>query len=137
MFLRAFVMLPVVSVGLKALGLQAIQTALRITLSTPDSEQSPDFVRARIALTAHMVNSADRHGRVHASCLAKSLTLWCLLGRQGIPSQLRIGTRKENGKFAAHAWVERDGVALNEPDDHHRHYAAFDKAFAALPQDQP
>jgi len=53
-----------------------------------------------------MVNAADRHGLVHPSCLAKSLTLWWLLGRQGIPSQLRIGTRKEKEKFEAHAWVE-------------------------------
>jgi len=137
MFLRALVMLPIVSVGLRALGFRAVQTALGIAIPGPNSAGTPDFIQTRIVLTAHMVNSADRHGRVHASCLAKSLTLWCLLGRQGIPSQLRIGTRKENGKFAAHAWVERDGVALNEPDDHHRHYAAFDKAFAALPQDEP
>jgi len=33
------------------------------------------------------------------------------------------------GNFQAHAWVERDGLSLNEPDEHHRHYAAFDAAF--------
>jgi Transglutaminase-like superfamily len=136
MFLRALLMLPLVSASLKALGFQATQTALRIVVSKPDSELAPDVVRARIALAAHMVNSAGRHGIVRASCLAKSLTLWCLLGRQGIASQLRIGIRKEHGGFSAHAWVEREGVALNEPDDQHRHYAAFDKAFATLPQDE-
>jgi len=30
---------------------------------------------------------------------------------------LRIGIRKDNEKMEAHAWVERDGAALNEPDD--------------------
>src|SRR5256884_4286895 len=35
-----------------------------------------------------------------------------LLGRQGITSRLRIGIRKENGKLRAHAWVEREGTAL-------------------------
>ena len=84
-------------------------------------------------MTAHMVNSADRHGLVHPSCLAKSLTLWCLLGCQGIASHLRIGIRKEGEKFEAHAWVERDGVALNEPEEHHHHYAVFDAAFSSLP----
>jgi hypothetical protein len=29
----------------------------------------------------------------------------------------------------AHAWVEREGLALNEPADQHRHYATFDAAF--------
>jgi hypothetical protein len=89
-----------------------------------------------VALTAHMVNVADRHGLVHPSCLAKSLALWWLLGRQGIPSQLRVGIRKESEKFAAHAWVERDGKALNEPEQHHHHYAAFDAAFSSLPENE-
>ena len=136
MFLRALVMLPIVSVSLKAFSFQATQTALQILVSSPDPAPAPDVVKTRIAVTAHMVNSAGRHGIARASCLAKSLTLWCLLGRQGIASQLRIGIRKEDGGFAAHAWVEREGVALNEPDDHHRHYAAFDKAFATLPRDE-
>jgi len=136
MFLRALVMLPIVSASLRTLCFQNTQSGLRVVVSAPNSELTPDFVRARIALTAHMVNSASRHGLVHATCLAKSLTLWCLLGRQGIASQLRIGARKQDGKFEAHAWVERDGVAVNEPDDHHRHYAAFDKAFSTLPPDE-
>jgi hypothetical protein len=42
---------------------------------------------------------------------------------------VRIGARKDGGKLEAHAWVERDGVALNEPGDAHRHYATFDAAF--------
>lgn len=87
----------------------------------------------RAAQTVHMVNLADRHGLVHPSCLAKSLTLWWLLRREGIPADLRIGIRKENEQFEAHAWVEHDGAALNEPEDHHRHYAAFDAAFSSLP----
>jgi len=135
MFLRALVMLPIVSASLKALGFQATKNALRILLSTPDPEQTSNLIKTRIALTAHMVNSAGRHGLHGASCLAKSLTLWSLLGRQGIASEVRIGARKIDGKFEAHAWVERNGAALNEPEDHHRHYAAFDKAFASLSQD--
>jgi ribosome-associated translation inhibitor RaiA len=49
---------------------------------------------------------------------------------------LRVGIRKEYGKFQAHAWVERDGAALNEPEEHHHHYAAFDAALSALPTDE-
>lgn len=94
-------------------------------------------MRERAALAAQLVNSADRHGLSHPSCLAKSLALWWLLGREGIQSHLRIGARKENGKFEAHAWVELGGVALNEPEEHHRHYAAFDESFSSLPCDEP
>jgi hypothetical protein len=45
---------------------------------------------------------------------------------------VRIGTRKNGEKFEAHAWVECDGVPLNEPEGVHEHYAAFDEAFPVL-----
>ena len=50
-----------------------------------------------------------------ATCLATSLALaWILRGR-GVPAEVRIGVRKENGGLDAHAWVECDGVAVTEP----------------------
>jgi len=135
-FLRAMALLPLVSLSLRWRGFRATQTALERYLSNARGEQDALSAKQRVALTAHMVNAADRHGLVHPSCLAKSLTLWWLIGRQGISSCLRIGIRKDNGKFEAHAWVERDGTAVNEPDEHHHHYVAFDAAFSSLPPEQ-
>lgn len=134
LFLQALALLPLVSLSLRWRGLRATEAALQKILANCSPEQNPDLVNQRIALTAHMVNAADRHGWVHPSCLAKSLTLWWLLGRRGITSDLRIGIRKEKEKFEAHAWVERAGMALNEPEERHCHYAAFDAAFACLPE---
>jgi transglutaminase superfamily protein len=135
LFLRALLLLPVVSLSLKLRGFQATRATLQKTLSAPIPQPDSEFVNKRVALTAHMVNAADRHGPVYPSCLAKSLTLWWLLGRQGITSRLRIGIRMESEKLEAHAWVEREGTALNEPEENHRHYAAFDAALASLPKD--
>ena len=136
LFLRAVVLLPLVALSLRWRGFTATQAALQRFLSNANSECDAALMSKVAAMTAHMVNAADRHGLVHPSCLAKSLTLWWLLGRQGIPSQLRIGIRKDEEKFAAHAWVEREGAALNEPDEHHHHYAAFDAAFTSLPTEE-
>jgi Transglutaminase-like superfamily len=136
LFLRAMVLLPVVSLSLRWRGFRATQAALQRFLSDANPEQDCCKAGERARLTAHMVYAADRHGFVHLSCLAKSITLWWLLGRQGIHSQLRIGVRKENEKFEAHAWVERDGAALNEPEEQHHHYAAFDAAFSSLPTEE-
>ena len=136
LFLRAVVLLPLVVLSLRWRGFRGTQAVLQRFLSKANPE--PDVaLRSKIAgLTAHMVNAADRRGLVHPSCLAKSLTLWWLLGRRGIPSRLRIGIRKEKEKFEAHAWVERNGTALNEPDEPHHHYAAFDASLSALPPDE-
>jgi hypothetical protein len=137
LFLRALLLLPLVSLSLRWRGFRATQATLQRFLSNVKSEQHQVQLPERAALTARLVNSAGRHRLSPATCLAKSLTLWWLLGRQGIASHLRIGIRKQNEKFEAHAWVERDGAALNEPDEHHRHYAAFDGSLSAFPLDEP
>jgi hypothetical protein len=80
-------------------------------------------------LTVRMVNAAARQAWRGSTCLEKSLAIWSLLRQQGIVSELRIGARQLDGRFEAHAWVERDGEALNEPQQEHRHYATFDAAF--------
>ena len=136
LLLRAMALLPIVSFSLRLRGFRATQAWLQHLLSVTKEEKKPAATPESATLTAHLVNSADRHGFIPATCLAKSLTLWWLLEAQGIESHLRIGIRKENEKFEAHAWVERDGAALNEPDEHHLHYAAFDTAFSALPLDE-
>lgn len=136
LFLRAMVILPMVALSLRWRGFRATQDILQKSISSRIPELDPGLATKHLALTAHMVNAADRHGLVHTSCLAKSMALWWLLGCQGISSELRIGIRKENEKFKAHAWVERDGKTLNEPEEHHHHYAAFDAAFSSLPENE-
>lgn len=131
LFLRALLLLPAVSLSLKLRGFQATRATLQKVLSAFAPQPRSDAVSQSVTLTARMVNAADHHGLFHSSCLAKSLALWWLLARQGITSSLRIGIRKENDKLQAHAWVEREGLALNEPEEQHRHYAAFDAAALA------
>jgi len=132
MFFRASVLLPLISLSLRIRGFRATQAALQ-GFSIPSKtekrvgERAADAERVRMAV--RMVNAAARYGLGSSSCLEKSLTLWWLLRREGIVSSVRIGARKASGKFEAHAWVERDGAALNEPAAAHRHYATFDAAF--------
>ena len=49
-----------------------------------------------------------------ATCLRRSLVLYALLERRGVSSRLRFGVAKRGPAFAAHAWVECDGVAHDE-----------------------
>ncbi len=133
-FLRAAVLLPVISVSLKMRGFGATQEFLlrSFPIAPQTSQQDSIHVvddRKRTELTSRMVNAAIRHVWRASTCLEKSLVLWWLLGRQGIACEVRIGARKQGGKFEAHAWLERDGVAVNEPQEEHRHYAAFDATF--------
>jgi hypothetical protein len=135
LFLRAAVLLPFISLSLGLRGFRATQSSLQKRLPgvpTGISDQSRAAQTGRTALTARMVRSAAHRTWGSPACLEQSLALWWLLGRQGIASSVRIGTRKNEEKFEAHAWVEHDGVALNEPEEAHQHYAAFDEAFPVL-----
>src|SRR5690349_3430030 len=95
LFLRALALLPLVALSLRWRGFRATQTTLQRFLSNDNHETDPALAHKVAAMTARMVNAADRHGLAHPSCLAKSLTLWWLLARKGIPSHLRIGIRKK------------------------------------------
>jgi hypothetical protein len=83
-----------------------------------------------------MVRAAEHYGLTRCTCLEESLALWYLLGRQNISSRIRIGVRRQAGKFEAHAWVEYEGEALNQPEELHRHYAPFESEFDTLPAEK-
>jgi hypothetical protein len=132
-FLRAIALLPLISLSLRLRGFRKTQASLQKFLTLPDTSAT-ESARLRAELTARMVRAAVRHcGLGHPTCLEESLAIWWLLGREGIPCELRIGVRKQDEKFEAHAWVERDGSALNEPEALHEHYAAFDAALSSMP----
>jgi hypothetical protein len=52
-------------------------------------------------------------------CLVRSATLTALLAHRGLHGVVVLGVRPGE-RFAAHAWVELDGVALLPPGDFER-----------------
>jgi hypothetical protein len=130
-FLVAAAVLPFISLSLRLRGFLKTRTFLQNHLSSSHDPNQLYSICPKV--TARMVRAAARYGLGHPTCLQESLALWWLLGRQGIPSDLRVGVRKHADKFEAHAWVERNGIAMNEPEGLHEHYAAFDAALASIP----
>lgn len=72
-----------------------------------------------------LVNVAARHTVGPRNCLTRSLVLDWLLRRRSIESQLRIGVRLDHGALNAHAWVECQGVPVNDEPDVSAKFAAF------------
>ena len=125
LFLRAAMMLPLLSLSLRLRGFRATQKSLKKSLSDAKGILQNSDAESRVSVTSRMVLAAARYSPVSSTCLERSLCLWWLLACQGITAQFRIGVRKDNEHFAAHAWVERDGVAVGESQTPHLHYAAF------------
>jgi acyl-CoA synthetase (NDP forming) len=62
--------------------------------------------------TARAVDLAA--GRLRATCLTRSLVLQRMLAARGITTDLRVGVRKGGQGLEAHAWLECDGVPVND-----------------------
>jgi hypothetical protein len=57
-----------------------------------------------------------------SACLTRSLTLTRMLAVRGVATDLKMGARAEQGLMTAHAWVEREGLPLNDASDVGRRY---------------
>jgi hypothetical protein len=127
LFLAALTLLLAVRVALKGLGLRRVQALLDRRMRHDGPVESDGALR-RARRTARLVAVAAEYAG--GTCLARSVVLVSLLEGQGIPAQLRIGVRKGENGFEAHAWVDAAGVSLNEGQDIGERYAAFDQDFA-------
>jgi hypothetical protein len=138
MFRHAAILLPLVRWSLRLRGYGKTFTSLqrRVQFQPKGTNTRPE-AREEVQVTCRMVRAALRYSLAQYTCLEESLTLWYLLRKHGIPACLRIGVRKENEKFEAHAWVEYGGEALNQDEAMHRHYAAFEQDLPEPPAEQP
>ena len=111
--LAAWFWLPLFWLGLRVFGLPRSKAWL---IKAP--------ARSAFALTftvikalGEAVNIAARHSPFPATCLTRSLLLVWLLHRRGVTSDLRIGVRLTQSKLDAHAWVECNGMPVNDRPD--------------------
>lgn len=83
---------------------------------------------AVIKVVLRSQNIVRRNTGIAGSCLTRSFTLWTLLLRRGIRTDLRVGFRKCEGTVEGHAWIEYDGLPLNEDPKAILTYSASEKA---------
>ncbi|AFY99914.1 lasso peptide biosynthesis B2 protein [Calothrix sp. PCC 6303] len=128
LFFRSLFLLPIVAFSLQLWGMQSTQKFLaQISQKTIlSSTVATSLLLAKT--TSTMVNLAARYSPLWGNCLKKSLVLWYLLRCQGIMSELRIGVRRENGEFQAHAWIEHAGVVLNDTPYVYQQFTTFAQA---------
>jgi Transglutaminase-like superfamily len=134
--LEAAVALSASWVGLRLAGFRRWKAALD-ALTRPIAEVSErDRFDAALEI-ARVEQSVAQHLFFRPNCLEQSVTLLWLLQRRGIGAELRIGVRKQAGRFEAHAWVERNGVVLSETAENHLHFMPFDGPLGSMEAQTP
>ncbi|MBE0614411.1 MAG: lasso peptide biosynthesis B2 protein [Burkholderiales bacterium] len=118
--LHSFLLLPMVALSLRAFGMARTRAML--------GRLGPRADGAATALAplelARLVDAVAALLRVR--CLARSLALWQLLRNRGTSTEVRLGVSKlADGGLTAHAWIEYEGLPLNDHTDVLERYAAL------------
>ncbi len=116
--LTAAAAVPAIAIALRVLGYAPIAR----WVSRRSKALHSDHV-AVVRTATRAVGRVRRYGPYRGNCLSTSLALQWLLRRRGVATSLRIGARFENGALRAHAWVEWDGVVVNDTADVAERYA--------------
>lgn len=123
LLLLSYILLPLVDVSLRLRGLRGTATILAQFCPQPEPDKTVELSEVRRVV--RMVKLAVKYSPPWASCLRKSLVLWYLLRRKGIETELRIGSRRNEGKFEGHAWIEYQGMVLNDTPDVRQRFVMF------------
>lgn len=110
---RATLWLLAADLGLRTVGFTRLRRWLRRP-PAPAAATGPAPDRRREA--RRLLDAVGRAGRFRlhrVPCLPRALVLQRLLAGRGIPSEVRIGVRREGGSLTAHAWVECGDLTLD------------------------
>jgi len=118
---QAAICMPIVRLALRFI------SVARLNAMATRSRRQLFRVDAKPKDLARLVSIAADHGIYRARCLEKSLVLRWLLARRGIDGQVVFGTCKAEDAMQAHAWIEVNGVPLNEDGGAHLDFARFEQ----------
>jgi len=125
---QVLLLLLVVAIYLRIFGFRRAYIRLGHMASFfPVAPVSPESTPEKARKIAQRIIFVNRNFSFYqTACLSESLTLWFLLRRYGISADFRLGVRTITGRFESHAWVEYDGIVLNDLETANRIYGSFD-----------
>jgi hypothetical protein len=111
-------LLPAIAAALRVFGFKRCYRWIQATAPSASASVSPEAL-------VRVVRLAARHGIYSGNCLSQSLVLYQLLRRGRIDASLRIGVRRDGPQIEAHAWIEYEGLPLNDTADVVARFSSF------------
>jgi hypothetical protein len=116
-----------ISASFRLFGVPRTQAWIRGWAVSGKNLSAPVDRDSLITVARRAQGRAKRATGVLGPCLVRSLTLWAMLLRRGIETDLRIGFRKRNGKVEGHAWLEYHRQPINEAESEVSTYSIYDR----------
>ena len=117
---EALLLVWLVRMSLWLLPFRQVERILSFVVVSALVKEDADWVVIRSV--ASSIRNSSRYVP-YASCLTQALATRTLLRLRGQVSELKIGVDKNEGKFAAHAWLEADGrIIIGRQPEHHRYF---------------
>jgi len=120
---EAFVLLRFTRAGLRVCHFQRIRRVLALVAAC-----GRRMIRRKISPAALVwaLETAKRRNSFPANCLTEALAAEALFKQFGYEPVLCIGASKNDGKFAAHAWLEHEKVVMvGGPEAHIQEFTRF------------
>ncbi|MBK9123578.1 MAG: lasso peptide biosynthesis B2 protein [Chloroflexi bacterium] len=121
--LQALLLLSLVGVLRRVLRFSRLCTLLSRWAAAPNN--APLSAVDQMHHIAQAVQTASACAWPRPNCLDRSLTLWFMLNRRRITSELVFGVCYADGALDAHAWVTVQGSVLNDSPDVAERYAVI------------
>jgi hypothetical protein len=112
LLLRLVLGLPLVALLLRLVGYGRARNLLRRLAGHGPVRSATEIELRQAEQLAQFAAIAGRRGLLSATCLRQALLVDYLLRRRGLAPELKLGVRKREGRFDAHAWVELEGRPL-------------------------
>ena len=122
--------LPLVSLSLHALDYKRTRRLVEWLTRHPSPGSASEVDVHNADRLAQLAAIAGHRGMVQATCLRQALLVYGMLRWRGLQPELKLGVRRENGAFAAHAWVELEGQRLAQSGVE---FATFDEPPESAP----
>lgn len=132
LYRRAWLLVTLLAPAVCLFGMMRCFRVLRILSDMPGRRRPPADPMPRAKVIGYVAQVATRRSAFEAACLERALATWFLLRREGIESDLLMGTGFTGDGFRAHTWVQVQNQVVSERVDPRLRYAAFGRPISAM-----